>query len=943
MSKERDTIPEVFRRALEEYEWREEEVEGGQRPPRAPRQLGCGWWVPLLLLGLLFFSLDWIVNTYTEWLWFTEMGYEGVWLKQWGVQLLSFVAFFVVALLFLLGNWQLARRVAQPTLTVVNAGPQAIMMRGLGILVGGAALLLALFFASVGSAAWEMLLRYVYQLPFGSQDPVFGLDLSFYLFELPLYQALRGWLMGLLFVTAVGVALLYALGDWRTLQEQPLRLLSWRAPRRHLALLGALFFALWALGYWLDGYELLFSPRGVIFGAGYTDLNASLMALRVQMVLMGLLALAVGANVAIRNSTLPIVAGGLWLLAGIGLGALYPSFVQRYQVEPNELAREAPYIEHNIALTRQAFALDQIVTQPFTGTDTLNQADLDDNESVLSNIRLWDDRPLKATYSQLQELRPYYTFTPITIDRYEIDGMMRQVMLAARELDKRNLTSPSWVNQKLEFTHGYGIVMNPVDRVSPEGQPEFFISDLPPRSKIELEVTRPEIYFGLMANDEVFVRSGLEEFDYPSGNENVYSRYEGTGGVELGSLIRRLAFAFRFGEANLLLSQYITPETRVLLHRQVQERVEHITPFLALDEPYLVVADGRLVWMVDAYTLSPNFPYATPIQVTGFGRFNYIRNAAKVTIDAYDGDVNYYLTAPEDPLVQAYAAAFPGLFQPLSDMPPTLAEHIRYPQRLFEVQTQQYLTYHMTDVQVFYNKEDLWELPLELFDNNQPVPVAPYYVISSLPGESEPEFLLIQPYVPRGKNNMIAWIAARNDPENYGQLFVYELPKQELIFGPMQIESRIDQDPTISQQITLWSQRGSQVIRGNLLVIPLNDSFLYVEPLYLQSENSALPELKRVIVANGNRIVMRETLGEALTALVEGAPPAVVEGGEPEAGAVQSADELIRAANDHYEAAQEALRLGDWATYGQEQEALGRTLTQLMELTGESAPPPPDE
>jgi len=508
--------------------------------------------------------------------------------------------------------------------------------------------------------------------------------------------------------------------------------------------------------------------------------------------------------------------------------------------------------------------------------------------------------------------------------------------------------------------------MNPVDRVTPEGRPDFFIQDLPPVSNVSLEVNRPEIYYGELMTDIVFAGSDLEEFDYPVGTQNAYSTYAGEGGVPISNFLRRLAFSIRFGEVNLMLSDYITPETRVLMHRQIRERVRQITPFLSLDDdPYLVVADGQLVWMLDAYTLSQDFPYSSPTEQG----FNYIRNAAKITINAYDGAVNYYITAPEDPLIQAYALAFPDLFQPLEAMPDVLRDHIRYPEDLFIVQTRQYLKYHMTDTQVFYNQEDLWEIPLEIFDSNQQL-IEPYYVIMSLPGEEETEFLLIQPYTPAGRNNMIAWLAARNDAPNYGELVVFELPKQELVFGPIQVEARIDQDPQISAQISLWNQRGSRVIRGNLLVIPINNSFLYVEPLYLLAETSELPELKRVIVASGNRLAMRETLAEALVALVEGEPavaaiveePPVEGAGEAtedesgagvatqepgptvviptattpaEQAAAETIQELIRSADAHFAAAQAAQRAGDWATYGNEIEALEADLTQLIELANQ--------
>lgn len=959
MDREPITIPEVFRQAMEEYGWDEGNNnnggggDGNRRRPQFPMPSGYSWWLlPLVLFVLLFLSFDWIISTYADWIWFSELGYDSVWLKQWSVQILSFVLFFVISLLLLTLNWHLARRAVGALSRRGALNP--LQTSSFKWLLNGIALVMTYLFASAASSQWEGLLRYFYSVEFGANEPIFGFDISFYLFELPIYSFLRSWLMGVLFITMAGVIAIYALNDWRRIQEEPLLLIQLQGLRRHLAILGALFLTLWALGYWLDSYQLLFSSNGIIFGAGHTDINASLLALRVQLVLMFLVALAVGYNAFTFNLRLPGIFVGLWLVAGFLLGSVYPFILQSYVVEPNELALETPYIEHNIELTRLAFGLDQIETQSFEVDKKLTQEDLDENEAALLNIRLWDPRPLKQTYAQLQELRPYYQFEDIDIDRYEIDGIARQVMLAGRELNKANLTSRSWVNERLQFTHGYGIVVNPVDRVTEEGQPDFFISDLPPRSTIDIEVTRPELYYGELTTDQVFVGSGLEEFDYPSGSENVLTSYEGQGGVPLTSSWRRLIFAAYFGDINVLLSEYITPETRVMYHRQIRERVQRITPFLTLDQdPYLVMAEGRLFWILDAYTLSNNFPYSTPATN---GRFNYIRNSAKITVDAYNGSVNYYISAPDDPLILAYKLAFPDLFKPLSEMPASLQDHIRYPEDLFAVQTEQYLTYHMTNVQVFYNKEDLWEIPSELFDSSQ-VPVDPYYVIFSLPGESETEFLLIRPYVPRGKDNMIAWIAARNDVPHYGQLIAYELPKQELIFGPNQIESRIDQDPTISSQLSLWNQQGSGVIRGNLIVIPINDSFLYVEPLYLQSESSALPELKRVIVASPTRIIMGKTLEEALAALVDPsaspnvivAEPASEEGttseGTSSEGTSESSDiaapspdasveELIISANKHFQAAEEAQRAGDWSSYGRELEALQQELARLMELTG---------
>ncbi|MCB0077812.1 MAG: UPF0182 family protein [Anaerolineales bacterium] len=937
-----EEIPEAFRRAFEEMGWG-----GGSGDAPPARQVtfnpGCLWrLLPFLLLFLLFASGRWIIDTYTDWLWFGELGFDAVWRKQWGVQIGSFALFFAVAALFLLVNWLWAQRQADPS--------RSFFPRGTRWLVVGAALFTAYIFGSAGGSLWESLLRWYYAVPFNAADPVFNRDISFYLFDLPLLQALQGMGQGLLIAAMAGVAAIHALRNWALIQERPTVLLESDGLRRQLAFLLTLFLLLWAVGYWLSRYNLLYSPTGVVYGAGYTDLNARLLAFTVLAVVTVGVALTVALNVVRPNLRLPAIGIGLWFVVSLLLGAIYPAIMQRYQVEPNELSREAPYLEHNIAMTRLAYGLDKIERRSFEVETAVSGADLRANDAILQNIRLWDYRPLLQTYNQLQALRPYYSFVEVDIDRYVIDGIQRQVMLAGRELDQAGLANPTWINQELQYTHGYGIVMNPVDEISPEGLPVFMIRDLPPVSEIDIEVTRPEIYYGELTDRAVFVNSGAEEFDYPSGDQNVYTNYAGQGGVPVSSFLRRLVFAMRFGQFNVILSDYITPETRAMYYRDVRERVQRITPFLALDDdPYLVVRDdGSLVWLADGYTLSDHFPYSTP---TGDGAFNYIRNAAKIAINAYDGQVTYYIAAPDDPIIQSYSNAFPGLFQPMEAMPDDLRAHIRYPEDLFEVQSRQYLTYHMQDVQVFYNKEDQWDIPQELFAEGQQQPVEPYYVISSLPTEQTPEFLLIRPYVPLGKNNMVAWLAARNDGENYGELVIYELPKQQLVFGPLQIESRIDQEPSISEQISLWSQIGSQVIRGNLIVLPLGNSFLYVEPLYLQSSASALPELKRVIVVNGNRVVMRENLTDALTALIERAPAVDVIVTDPETGSATppptdattvpsdaTVDELVVSANERLRAAEAAQQRGDWATYGQELEALQGELERLLELTGGTLP-----
>jgi uncharacterized membrane protein (UPF0182 family) len=976
MSRLENDIPEVFRRAMEEAGWRGDEGDNPP-PPRNARPVDPWWtnrWLWLgLLIVLIIASFSWIVTTYTEWLWYSAQDYQNVWLKSWGAQVITFLVFFVIAAVVLLTNWRLARRRAlRPA-----AGVQLLNMPGIRWILVAIGLFLAFILGQAAASRWDMFLRYFYRVPFGTADPIFNLDLSFYLFELPVYNFIHGWLMPLVVMTLLGTGAIYLVNNLPALQQGGLQLRTLPdTMRSHMALLLVAFFLLWAVGYWFDAYDILYSPGGVVFGAGYTDINASLPILRLQLVLMLLVALAV-AYFAFRPNLRPaLIAGALWLVASIALAGVYPGLLQRYRVEPNELAYESPFISNNINYTRLGFGLQDIESQQFIPSEEMTEQDLEDNAVALDNVRLWDYRPLLQTYRQLQELRSYYQFFDVDIDRYEVDGQPRQVMLSARELNKAGLSNPTWVNQKLEYTHGFGLVMNPVDQISSQGRPIFYIQDLPPESTIDINVERPQLYYGELTNDVVYAGSQLEEFDYPSGDENVYTHYEGRGGVPLQSFINRLAFAFRFGETNLVLSEYVDEETRVMMHRQIQQRVQHIAPFLVQDgDPYIVVdGNGNLVWMLDTYTISDMMPYSQPyVRPAVVGEestyatmnvpngINYIRNSVKVTIDAYDGTVTFYVTDPNDPLIQSYARAFPDLFQPFEAMPDVLERHIRYPVDLFLIQAQQYLTYHMVDVQVFYNEEDLWQIPNEIFDDAT-VPIEPYYVTFPLPGEDESEFLLIQPYTPNNRNNMIAWIAARNDPPNYGELFAFEMPKQELVFGPIQVEGRIDQEPAISEQFALWNQQGSRVIRGNLIVIPINDTFLYIEPVYLRSDTSAIPELRRVIAASGENVVMRETLDDALAALIleeeavdelvveppvetpdaeaEATPPAEEPAPtEPPVAGDATVEDLIESANAHFEAAQEAQRNGDWATYGSELEALQADLERLMELTGEASVP----
>ncbi|MCP5096621.1 MAG: UPF0182 family protein [Chloroflexi bacterium] len=975
MSRDNFDIPEVFRRAMEEAGWNNGDDEnggGGRRPfpqqsgSRRPNRLS--WLFAIVILLLL--SLGWIVSNYTEWLWFTQLDYADVWVRQWLFRIISFAIFFVVGTLFLLGNWHLARRRA--IRETQQSSPKILQIRGVRLILNGISLFLGFGFASSIAGNWDAFITYFYQVPFGTSDPIFNQDISFYLFSLPVYELLQQWLLSLLVLTTIGTLALYAINNVIEIQRGQWKPQNSKYLRQHVSLLATLILAIWAAGYIFSIFGLLYSTQGLINGgAGYTDLNASLYGLYAQLFFMALAAIAMLINV-FKFSPRPLaVTAGLWLAATLLISGIFPGLVQQYSVVPNEFEREKPYIEYNIEYSRLAFGLKDVEIRSFGDVDELDEQTLSDNEGILRNVRLWDYRPLRQTYEKLQALRLYYQFSDVDIDRYEIDGELRQVMLAARELDKDNLEDKSWVNLNLVYTHGYGIVMNPVDQLTPNGQPEFFIQDLPPQSNVNLNVTRPEIYYGETTTDSVFVGTTQKEFDYPA-DQSVFSNYEGDGGVLVDSFIKELAFAMRFGDTNLLLSDEINSNSRVMFYRQIEDRVKQITPFLALDDdPYVVLVDGRLVWVQDAYTISDSFPYSEPVNNTNYilnkgaiSSINYIRNSVKITIDAYDGAVTYYITDNTDPIIQTYAKAFPALFKSISELPEGLQTHLRYPEGLFRIQAEQYTTYHMTDAQTFFLKEDQWNIPSEVFESSTEQELEPYYVILNLPGEEALEYLLIQPMTPSGRDNMVAWIAARNDVPNYGELVVYLLPRQALVDGPINIEARIAQDTEISEQFSLWDQSGSSVIRGNLLTIPMGNSFLYVEPVYLQSTNNALPELKRVIVATTTRIAMRTTLDEALAVLIDETLPTVaetststgieeadvtpdesitptavpLESGNTETTAdSNSVEGLIQSANAHFEAAETAQQKGDWATYGEELAALEADLARLAELI-DSAP-----
>jgi uncharacterized membrane protein (UPF0182 family) len=752
------------------------------------------------------------------------------------------------------------------------------------------------------------------------------LDIAYYIFRLPLFWTAYHWLMSALVLTSIATAAVYLL--YRGIEYGPRGLLLSERARKHLLVLLAVILAVKTGGYVLEAFDLLYSPRGAAFGASYTDVYANLPALRLLTLLSLIVAVLCMIQISRPGYRLTLVGiGALVLVHIVGLN-LYPSLIQRFRVVPNEVEAERLFIARNIKFTRLAYGLDKIESKDFPAEEQLTAADLKRNDTTIKNIRLWEHRPLLATYAQLQEIRTYYKFVDVDNDRYMIDGTYRQVMLSARELSHQHLPNRLWINEHLIYTHGYGVVFGPVNQVTPEGLPEFFIKDIPPVSTDSLRVSRPQIYFGELANDYVFVKTSAQELDYPAGDQNIYTTYEGQGGIPIHSFWRKLLFSARFATSEIVFSQDIKKESRILLHRQIHERLKKIAPFLTFDrDAYLVIAQaGRLFWIADGYTTSERYPYSEPMRRRGD---NYIRNSVKVVIDAYNGTVDFYLSDPQDPIIQTYAKIFPALFKPLEVMPEDLRAHIRYPQDLFAIQARMYTTYHMQDPQVFYNKEDLLSIPRRTTDGSERE-MEPYYTIMRLPGETKEEFVMLLPFTPNKRDNMRAWLAARSDPPHYGKLIALDFPKAKLIYGPKQIDARIDQDAFISQQLSLWGQRGSQVIRGSLLAIPIEQSLLYVQPLYLAAAQGSLPELKRVIVAFGNQIAMEESLEQSLQKIFGGKPSREPVQPAAPVETAQAGTDFARQALEYFQRSQEMLRQGNWSGYGEELKKLESLLRQMQ-------------
>ena len=899
------------------------------RKPGAQGNFG----VIILIAAAVILLLFWrVIGVITDWFWFQEIGYQSVFLTWLWAKVQMGAAFGIAFFLIFYSNLLIAYRlsvrphVAFERENLLQIPPWQVSDSFLKVLILFASLVFTAFAALHGGSEWENYLRFMHAVPFGVADPIFNRDIGFYVFQLPFLNQIYGWLMLVFILSGIAAVFVYFLR--RSFLFLPPR--TWRvapAMRAHLAVIAAILFFLGAFGTWLELYELLFAKRGVVFGPGYTDATTQIWILKALIAVCILTGLSIIFWIFKKNWRIPAV----FLLAFLALliigRGIYPAAVQKLKVVPNEVVLERPYIERNIKYTRLAYRLNDIEDREFPTTENLTLADLKRNDVTIKNIRLWNHAPLLATYSQLQEIRTYYKFKDVGNDRYLINGDYRQVMLSPREISYPALPSRTWVNEHMTYTHGYGMVMSPVNRITREGLPEFFIKDIPPVSSVDVKVTRPEIYFGESSNEYVFVKAKRPEFDYPVGDKNVYSRYEGKGGVPL-SFWRKLLFSARFGSFTMLLSDDITSDSRIMYYRNIKERVARLAPFVRLDrDPYLVVSpEGRLIWMLDGYTVTDRYPYSEPIRGMG----NYIRNSVKAVVDAYDGSVMLYVGDPTDPILKTYSKIFPGLFKDLSEMPEALQKHIRYPQGMLSIQARMYRAYHMQDPQVFYNKEDLWAIPSRTVQGGEQE-MEPYYTILKFPGEKKEEFIIMTPFTPSNRDNMSAWMAARCDAPNYGKVIVYIFPKQTLVYGPRQIEARIDQDTEISKQLSLWNQRGSQVIRGNLLAIPVEKSILYVESLYLAAEKGQLPELKRVILAFGNTIAMEENLELAIQRIFGGEVMREREVRKTEAPAGREASDrqIALEALSHYRKAQENLKQGNWTAYGEEIRRMDELLRRI--------------
>jgi len=872
--------------------------------------------------------LAFIPSLIQKWLWMQQLGYTGVFWTLFSMRWELFCAAFVVVSLYLWINLRLAARTGATFAAGSLIGESAVAAK-LGIQIsplvlkvamGAVAAVTALIFAASFYGQWDTYLRFRYGGSFGLSDPLFGVDVGFYLFRLPFYELLQSSLTALALITLLVVLVFYAYFGLQGFGRGGQMELRSAKAVRHLCSLFVVLVASWGWGFYLDHYQLVYSTQGVVYGAGYTADHVTRIAYWIMTsAATALCALLVLNIFRVRFRTIVIGSGvyvGLFVIAVW----LAPALFQRFAVQPNELALETPYLKNNIESTRKAYSLDTIQETSYPALSDLTPEVIARNQDTIQNIRLWDWRPLLQMYQQAQEIRLYYQFYQADVDRYHLPDGYHQVMLSTRELSADlPAAAQTWVNQKLQFTHGYGLVMSFVSKTIGGGFPQYVLENIPPESAYGLTVKQPSIYYGEAMPGYRIVATGVKELDYPKGNQNVYTNYQGTGGIPLDSLWKRLLFTWTQADVNILFTSYLQPQSKIQIWRRVQERVKQVAPFLRLDnDPYAVVSDGKLYWIQDAYTVSDHFPYSSPHAADFEEGLNYIRNSVKVIVDMYNGTVRFYVMDPKDPVLAAYRHAFPGVFMDLNQLSADLKTHLRYPEDLFSIQADQYRTFHMTVPQVFYNREDLWVLPQENYAGKV-APMKPYYILMKLPGSDRLEYLMMTPFTPQKRNNMISWMAAKSDFPDYGKMLFYQLPKEKLIYGPMQIEAMIDQNTTIAQQLTLWDQRGSRVIRGNLIAVPIENSFMYVVPVYLTAEGTDFPQLKRVIVISGDKVAMEPTLDEAIQSVFGTQQP-------QNPAQASSRQPVLGQARAQFDDAQKAMQQGNWANFGRAMDALKRSL-----------------
>jgi uncharacterized membrane protein (UPF0182 family) len=871
------------------------------KAPHRTLRLALQMVIPAAMLVVIAIGL--ITGYLQKWLWMSQLHYDGIFWTLLAVQWTMYAVAFAVVFLFLSLNLRQA---------LLNGGipagrglmPQALLPRRAAAAGGReesdlsleltphllhativiASLAIAWLAAEIFFGQWDTWLRFRYGGAFGVTDPLYGVDVGFYIFQLPFYRMLQTSVMLLTILAIGGVSTIYACFETLRLSTASRRAASGSsAPAgratSHLAVLLFILMADWGCGFLLDHYQLVYSTMGVVYGAGFTADHVTRFALWGMFALSVLGCALLAVNVVRPRPRQMLVGGALYVALYLAAIVAVPTLVQKFIVQPSELALETPYLRHYIDYTRRAYDLTTVQETSYPALADLTPAVITRNQDTIGNIRLWDARPLLAMFQQTQAIRLYYQFYNVAVDRYHLADGYHQVMLATRELSQElPAAAQTWVNESLEFTHGYGLVMNLVSKTVGSGFPQYLLENVPATSTAGLSITQPAIYYGQATPGYRIVSTATREFDYPKGNDNVYSSYAGSGGIPLDGFWRRVLFAWTQRDINILLTAYIRPQSRIQIWRDIQERVTRIAPFLQLDaDPYPVLSGGRLFWIQDAYTTSDHYPYADPHPAGFAAHVNYIRNSVKVVADMYDGSVQFYAMDPKDPILAAYSRAFPGVFRDLATLPPDLKAHLRYPEDLFAIQADEYKTFHMTDPQVFYNREDLWVAPNETYAGQQAA-MEPYYMLMKLPGSETLEYLLMTPFTPQGRNNMISWMAARSDFPGYGSKLFYELPKEKLTYGPSQIEAMIDQDPTISQQLTLWDQAGSHVIRGKLIVTPIENAFLYIVPVYLQAAGENFPQLKRVIAVTGDKVVMAPTLDEAVANLFIAQKPVSVFG-----------------------------------------------------------------